>query len=216
MIEKNSDLPIRGDVAKGEPMTHRLRVEAPGNPKEARFLHVLQGADVGALADPTRLIESSGGTAFSGAMVATTAILFPVALDAPFNGTTYTVSTEATTHLITGLSPNGRYTVAKVVAGATETVTVSSGGNEIADSGGVLSILKGTVPAQTVFVSSNGHRFHLRITAPLGQVVRIETSVDLGRWNSLGIAQPTASGSLEFTEAAANDSTAHFYRAVSP
>ncbi|HLY81397.1 MAG TPA: hypothetical protein VKQ71_00355, partial [Acidimicrobiales bacterium] len=40
--------PDEGQVANGEPMTHRLVVDAPGGPADVRFLHVLQGVDNGA------------------------------------------------------------------------------------------------------------------------------------------------------------------------
>ncbi len=216
VIETNAALSIRGDVAKGEPMTHRLHVDAPGNPRETRFLHLLQGADAGAPADATKLIESSTGTPFSGAAVGDTVILFPVNLDAPFKGTTYTTSSSATLHLITGLRPGAGYTVTRTVSGAAETVSISPDGPETADSGGVLRVLKNPVAVQVIFISSAGQRFLLRLASPLGQAVRIETSVDLRQWTALGFAQPSVSGSLEFMETAAKDSAARFYRAVSP
>jgi hypothetical protein len=149
-------------------------------------------------------------------MVGTTVILFPVNLDAPFNGTTYNVPAGVSTHLITGLTPGGGYTVTQVAAGATETVSVSSGGNETADSGGVLRVLTRPVAVQTVVISTGGYRLQLRIAPANGQAVRIETSVDLRMWISLGLARPSPSGSLEFTEAAPGGSSTRFYRAASP
>ena len=216
VIEKNPEQPLRGDVAKGEPMTHRLRVEAPGNPKDVRFLHVLQGANAGMAADASKVIHSSAGTAFTGAIVGKTAILFPVILDTPFTGTVYAAPAELETHLVTGLTPEAGYTVTRMLAGATETVSINPGGGQMADSGGVIRLLKSALASRMVFLSSNAQRFQLRIASAPSQAVGIETSVDLKQWIRLGVAQPSAIGELEFTSTARNDSATRFYRAVSP
>jgi len=215
VIEQNPAQPIRGDVAKGEPMTHRLRVDAPGNPREARFLHVLQGADAGAQADTTRLIEFSSGTAFNGVLAGSTVMMFPVHLDLPFNGLTYNSPAGASTHLITGLTPGASYSVTRSTTGGTETVSISIGGAEKADSGGVLTIQKTVIKNQSVFVTIPGERFQLLIASASGQPIRIEASPDLKSWISLGMAQVGTSGLLEFNETA-NVPATRFYRAVSP
>jgi hypothetical protein len=61
-----------GEPANNEPMSHRLRVEAPGGPQEANFLHVLQGAHSGAAADAVQLMQSDSGNAFVGAVLCRT------------------------------------------------------------------------------------------------------------------------------------------------
>jgi hypothetical protein len=84
-VSLNQDRQVadEGQVAGGEPMTHRLRVEAPGGPADARFLHVLQGLDDGASPTPTSLVESLGGTPFAGARVGETEVLSPSVPIAP-------------------------------------------------------------------------------------------------------------------------------------
>jgi hypothetical protein len=133
--------------ASAEPMQFRLRVEAPGGPQDARFLHALQGADAGANADAVTLIQSSSGTPFAGAWVNDVAILFPVDLDTPFTDLTYTVPASTTAHLITGLTPNGGYDVVTQTVGSDVQVTISAGVAYQADSGGVLAL--GTLARET-------------------------------------------------------------------
>lgn len=119
----------------------RLMVEAPGGPTSARFLHVLEGADSGATASPAALIESSGGVPFAGALVAGTAVLFPVDLNTPFTTLTYQVPANTTAHLITGLVPGAGYGVTIQDNGVLLTVTITPNGSDAtADSGGVLAV----------------------------------------------------------------------------
>ncbi|HYF64710.1 MAG TPA: hypothetical protein VD886_17930 [Herpetosiphonaceae bacterium] len=127
-------------LADYDPMRVRLRVEAPGGPASARFLHVLQGADAGAGASPTTVIQSSAGTAFQGALVDATAVVFPVSLQAPFTSLTYSVPAGTERHVITGLSPNSHYTVSLHASQATLQVQVTPGGAARTDGGGVLTI----------------------------------------------------------------------------
>jgi hypothetical protein len=115
-----------------------LRVEAPGGPRETRFLHVLQGADVGTVADQSVLVESSGGTPFVGAVVAGTAVLFPVEVGSEVGELTYAVPAGTVRHLITGLEPGGEYEVETRTEGGKLVVTVRPGPAERADGGGVL------------------------------------------------------------------------------
>lgn len=131
-----------GDVAAGETMTHRLRVDAPLAPARTRFLHVLQGADASGTADPATLVESRSGTPFAGAVVNGTAVLFPVDLAAPFTSTSYEVPPGTAAHRITGLTPNGRYHLSVVPGnGGSLLATLTPGGSSdpAADSGGVLA-----------------------------------------------------------------------------
>lgn len=127
-------------VAQGEPMAVRLMTEAPGAPRSVRFLHVLQGADAGAAADPASLVRSLDGL-WEGAVISQTAVLFARDLgQAPPATLIYTSPLPVHVHLITGLAPLGAYTAAAVSAGAACTVTVTAGGARTADSGGVLRI----------------------------------------------------------------------------
>jgi hypothetical protein len=97
-------------TAVGEPMTHRMRMEAPGNPRAARFLHVLQGADG-------------------------TAVVFPDD-SRPDVATTLAVRVGVTRLLVTGLAPDTGYQVIR----HGDRVTVSTGGQTRTDHGGVLLV----------------------------------------------------------------------------
>jgi hypothetical protein len=133
--------------AKVEPMKAKLMVQVPGNPKDTRFLHVLQAADAATTADTTQLIQTSAGTPFAGALVGTQVVLFPVSLDTEEVTTlTYTAPAAAQTHMITGLQPNGTYDVAiQVQNNLTRTITIRTGATHTADSGGVLVFTTGQV-----------------------------------------------------------------------
>jgi hypothetical protein len=125
-----------GEPAVGTPMTHRLRVEAPGDPRSVRFLHVLQGADGGASADPATLLRSLSGTRFEGALVAGTAVLFPVKLGI-VQGTVMRIpATGLRRVLVTGLEPGRSYS-ASLSSGR---LTLNPGGEKKADRGGLLVV----------------------------------------------------------------------------
>ncbi|HMA37508.1 MAG TPA: S-layer homology domain-containing protein [Chloroflexia bacterium] len=128
------------EPAQNEPMHWRLLVEAPGGPQSVRFLHVLQGADPGAAADPASLIQSTSGTPYAGALVHQTAVLAPVYLTIPFTSLIYTVPASTTGQLITGLQANGFYTAAQQPVGNALQMTITPGGSLQADSGGVLLV----------------------------------------------------------------------------
>lgn len=127
-----------GEVATGEPMQFRLRVEAPGGPRETRFLHVLQGADAGTAPDPAVMIESGPGTPYVGAMVAGTAVLFPVDPGVEVGELTYAAPAGTVRQLVTGLVPGGGYDIETQTAGGEVTVTIRSGSALIANDGGLL------------------------------------------------------------------------------
>lgn len=214
-VETNPVPPLAGDVANGEPMTHRLRVDAPGNPKRASFLHVLQGGDAGVNADSATLIESSIGTAFAGTVVHRTVLLFPVNLDVPFNGTTYSVPVDTRTHLITGLVPDAGYTVTSQTGGANVFISVSTGGSAVADAGGVLKFTL-TAPDSlmlSVRLQADGILVLNLPTTP-GKTITIEASTDLLKWIPLGSAQPVGNGQLEFRDPLPTVKSQRFYRAV--
>jgi hypothetical protein len=127
-----------GEVAAGEPMQFRLRVEAPGGPSTTRFLHVLQGVDAGGSASEAVLVESASGTAYAGALVHGTAVLFPVDLGDEVSELTYTVPADTARHLITGLTTGGDYDVETQADGSDLLVTIRPGSTVTADDGGVL------------------------------------------------------------------------------
>jgi hypothetical protein len=124
--------------AEFEPMLATLRVELRGTPKDARFLHVIQGASAGANADAASLIQSSGGAPFAGAVVKGAAVLFPVSLGAVAE-VKYAAPAGVTRHLVTGLKPGAGYEVARQPAGGGEQITVKPGSAMKADEGGVLA-----------------------------------------------------------------------------
>src|SRR5207244_4247318 len=131
---------VDAESAAGEPMLYRLRVEDPIKPISARFLHVLQGADGAAQSVPTTLVTSSAGTRFDGAVMNGVAVLFQNDITVPFAGVTYSVPAAVATQYVTGLAPGGTYTVALQPAGNMVQVTITPGGNQPADAGGVLVI----------------------------------------------------------------------------
>ena len=131
---------LGGEPGALDPIRFRMKVEATGGPKTARFLHVIKGADGGASADATSLVTSTGGTAFEGAAANGVLVLFPVDLATPFATVTYAVPGGTVAQLVTGLTPGAGYTVAQNGAN----VTITPGGSKNADSGGVIVI--GTLP----------------------------------------------------------------------
>lgn len=132
------------NTAEQEPMKFRIRVEAPGGPRDVRFLNVLQGADAGANPDTVELVESSGGTAFAGAVVKGVAVMFPVGLGGSFSGLTYSAPSGTKAHLVTGLTPDAGYDAEVQNSGGSVTVNIKPGSQYKADSGGVLVL--GTLP----------------------------------------------------------------------
>jgi hypothetical protein len=129
----------RGTPAVGEPMGFRLRVEAPGGPQDARFLHVVQGADGGAQPDPAQRVASRAGAAYDGAVVAGTAVLFPVNLGQG-GATTIDLPAGVRRILVTGLAPGAGYTIGLQSTETTATLTLTDGGPSTADEGGTLEV----------------------------------------------------------------------------
>ena len=119
-------------------MRFRLRVEAPGGPRETRFLHVLQGGDAGTAADPAVTIESGPGTPFVGAVVAGTVVLFPVDIGVEASEVTYAAPAGTVRRLVTGLVPGGGYDIETQTVGGDVTVTIRPGSTLIANDGGLL------------------------------------------------------------------------------
>ena len=124
-------------TATGEHMAYRLMVEAP-NQQDVRFLHVLQGADAGAAAEPATRLASTSGTAFEGAVVHDTAVLFPRDFGEPATAVGYEAPASVKQHVVTGLVPDKGYAVVVKTAGDKVTVTLKLEGDNRTHKGGVL------------------------------------------------------------------------------
>ena len=128
--------------AQADPIKFRLKVEAPGAPKVVRWLHAIQGADGKDAADPATLIKSSAGTPFEGTSTHDTVVMFPVDIPITFASLTYSAPASTKAHLITGLAPGAGYNVSTQKNGDSVTMTITPGGGQKADSGGVLTVGK--------------------------------------------------------------------------
>jgi len=128
--------PITGEPGELDPIKFRVKVEATGGPKEARFLHVIEGADGSASAGATSLITSTDGTAYEGAAASGVVVMFPVDISKELTSVTYKVPSGTVAQLVTGLKPGTSYAVTE----SGGTVTVKPGTGTKADTGGVLVI----------------------------------------------------------------------------
>jgi hypothetical protein len=127
--------------AEQEPMRAFLRVTAEGAPKEARFLHVLQGVSAGGRPDAAQIVRGAGGAPFAGAAFGAHAVVFPVEVEEKgASATTFVVPAGVKRVLVTGLAPGGAYAVGKKPSGGGTEVSVGPGGGEKADGGGVLAV----------------------------------------------------------------------------
>jgi hypothetical protein len=135
----NTDEPLIAETAApDDPMRVRLRVDAPGNPQTVRFLHVLQGVEVGAGASPVALLQSADNH-FQGARSESVVVLFPIDRQPLATSIQYTVPTSVTQHFITGLKPTTGYTVQRQNSGGHQQLQISEGGATQTDAGGVLA-----------------------------------------------------------------------------
>ena len=126
-------------IADLEPSTYRIVIEDPAHPADARFLHVLQGADAGVAASAVTLIQSSSGTAFDGASVAGSVVMFNHTTNATFAGVTYSEPSTTAHNYVTGLAPNTGYTVTETSSNASTQVSIAIGGSSTSDQSGVLA-----------------------------------------------------------------------------
>jgi hypothetical protein len=134
-LDSNRDVGDEGQIADNEPMTHRLRIEAPGAPADARFLNVLQGLNAGAPAAPVTLVEANESTPFVGAVVGATAVLFPASTGvAP--GVELNLPASVSSVIVTGLMPSTHYTA--LFNGSH--LDVQAGSGPSTDAGGVLIV----------------------------------------------------------------------------
>jgi hypothetical protein len=147
------------NLATNDLMPYRLKVEAPGNPTNTRFLHVLQGANSGVSATAATLVQSNGNT-FTGAIVENTAVMFSTNMVQAFSPVVYLVPNNVTKHLITGLTPGAKYNASIVPVSGQLQLTLNTGTTYTADSAGVV-LIDNTPRPDTIGVYSNG-MFSLR------------------------------------------------------
>lgn len=122
-------------IADLEPTRFIYQVQDSSDPADTRFLHVLQGADPGAVMAKATYVQSVAGQSFDGAAFLTYAVYFPV--DAvSFTGTTLNVPAGVHTVMVTGLAPETGYQV----SAAGSTLTISPKGSTMSDAGGVLVV----------------------------------------------------------------------------
>jgi hypothetical protein len=117
----------------------RLRIEATGNPLNTRFLNVLEGADAGAAAHHSSLIQSdSGFNQFEGASIDSFAVLFPhhlFTVAVPFQKLRFAAPAGVKQYFITGLKNNTSYNVDE----NDFHFTITEGSGYLTDEGGVLT-----------------------------------------------------------------------------
>jgi len=128
-------------VADLEPTRFVYTVGDPNNAADTRFLHVLQGADAGAPMAPAQYLQSTGGTTFDGAAFSTAAVFFPVSANGSFAGTNLSVPTGIHSVMVTGLAPNGAYSVSIAPSGSDNVITIQPGAGITADKAGVLQVV---------------------------------------------------------------------------
>lgn len=127
-------------IAELEPGIGRLVVEDASNPTDIRFLHVIQAADLTGDRLPTAAVATTAGNAFSGAIVGTDVVLFPVNYGETFAGTSYRVPLTARKHHVGGLTPGATYSVIAASTGTQADLVIqpSATGAFTADSAGLL------------------------------------------------------------------------------
>ena len=135
--DKNGNIPGegQGQVADGETMNYRLRIEAPGGPADARFLDVLEGLDPGATAHVSVLIHTTTGSPFDGVAVGTTLVMFPVTKGSA-DDLTVQPPAGVTRLIVTGLQP----TIGYKVTPSNGQLHLHSGGAQMSDAGGTLEV----------------------------------------------------------------------------
>jgi hypothetical protein len=114
-------------VAELEPSQYVMTVQDASNPIDARFLHVLQGANSGAAMVPAVYLQSSSGTAFDGAAFGSTAAFFPVSASAQIVTTVLTVPAGVHTLFVAGLASSTAYGGSVVANGSGHAVTITPG-----------------------------------------------------------------------------------------
>ncbi len=142
------------NLAWNDLMPYRLKVEAPGNPQNTRFLHVLQGANTGTAATAAALVQSNGNT-FTGVVVGNTAVMFSTDMTQVFSPIVYLVPNTVTKHLITGLTPGAKYNASIVPISGQLQLTLTTGTTYTADSAGVI-LIDNTLRMDTIGIYNAG------------------------------------------------------------
>src|SRR5262249_55693640 len=129
-------------IAELEPTKYILTVEDPARPLDARFFHVLQGADPGVAMTRAGYLRSAAGLAFDGAAFGTMVVYFPVNEVVSFSETDLDIPTGVHTALVTGLKPNASYGVMLESRPDRIVIRITSGGHRTttADRAGVLRL----------------------------------------------------------------------------
>ncbi len=128
-------------IAQLEPTQYILSVEDPSKPVDTRFLHVLQGADIGTLMTAAAHLTSSSGVPFDGATFGSSAVYFPVSATTAFAATTFPAPAGVHTLIVTGLAPKADYGFNIQANGAGKAITISpSGSGATADAAGLLRL----------------------------------------------------------------------------
>lgn len=125
-------------VAELEPTRYQLAIEDPADPRDTRFLNVLQGADRGARLVRGTLLHSLSGTPFDGATFGRYAVFFVRDHGARVGDVTVPLPSEVRTLMLTGLRAGGRYRV--VARRGRVSIRPASGGAWTADSAGALNV----------------------------------------------------------------------------
>jgi hypothetical protein len=118
------------------------------NPQTARYLHIMQTVDTAGTQGASTLVQSSAGTAFDGATIGTTSVMFiknPSDLGT-FSSTTFTVPNATTQFYVAGLTPSVNYQATITPSGGNSNVVVANGGSTSTDSAGVLSFTSSGTP----------------------------------------------------------------------
>lgn len=128
-------------IAQLEPTQYILTVQDPTLPTDTRFLHVLQGADLGTAMVSASYLKSTAGTSFDGAAFGGTAVYFPVNGNAAFTGTTLPAPSGVHTVLVTGLAHNTTYAVSVQPNGSGNAITIAPGAaGATSDAAGLLRL----------------------------------------------------------------------------
>ena len=144
-----------GNPAAGEDMKARLLVEAPGHPADARFLHVVQGANAGvATADASQLVQSTAGDGFDGAVSGSFCALFRRDVATTNQSLAYTLPATVATHYVTGLLPFAGFNVTFTTNAGNVTVNLQPGTQVFTDGGGVLVLNGSELPNVEVIASA--------------------------------------------------------------
>jgi hypothetical protein len=210
-------------LSQEEPSVGRVVIEDTDDPVSIRFLHVLQGANAEATQDGVAHVASTGGNAFEGITVRGVAVMFPVnVLSNDFTSVTYLAPVGITNHYIAGLAANAGYTVTQITLGGAQHVTVTPGGNLIADSAGLLSFtpVGQTLSSAPSFLSAQWFGSNLQLVgtgmANLTYSILSSTNLASAKWMLAGTVTADINGNFQFTDTNAWTSLQGFYRVSWP